>query len=150
MATPYSDIFDLALMDLTSYELDKLNTLSPTNFLTYMTGLLVRAIPSFTNCLQNLSARNDTTQTFTIELTEPEKDILASWVAVQVIKKEVFDIRQIRGMVQNGSDANRYSEANLLKEKMELQDRLIELADKKMTAYGLSNENWSTFYDTIL
>jgi hypothetical protein len=118
--------------------------------LTYMTGLLVRAIPSFTNCLQNLSARNDTTQTFTIELTEPEKDILASWLAVQVIKKEVFDIRQIRGMVQNGSDANRYSEANLLKEKMELQDRLIELADKKMTAYGLSNENWSTFYDTIL
>ena len=97
-----------------------------------------------------MSARNDTTQTFTIELTEPEKDILASWLAVQVIKKEVFDIRQIRGMVQNGSDANRYSEANLLKEKMELQDRLIELADKKMTAYGLSNENWSTFYDTIL
>jgi len=27
---------------------------------------------------------------------------------------------------------------------------LIELADKKMTAYGLSNENWSTFYDTNL
>ena len=148
MATPYSDIFDLALMDLTSYELDKLNTLSPTNFLLYMTGLLVRAIPSFTNCLQDLSARNDTTQTFTIELTELEKDILASLVAVQVIKKEVFDIRQIRGMVQNGSDANRYSEANLLKEKLQLQSHLIELADKKKTDYGLSNQNWSTFYDT--
>lgn len=148
MATPYSDIFDLAQMDYSNYELDKLYTTSPTNFNLYMTGLLVRAIPSFTNCLKDLTQRSDTTQTFTINLTEAEMDVLASLIAVQIIKKEVFDIRQIRGMVQNGSDANRYSEANLLKEKLQLQSHLIELADKKKTDYGLSNQNWSTFYDT--
>jgi len=72
---------------------------------------------------------------------------LACLIAVQVLKREVNDIRQIRGMIRN-KDGERYSEANLLKEKMALQDRLIELADKKMSAYDISNEDWSTFFES--
>lgn len=148
MATAYSYIFDLAQMDYSNYELDSLYTASPTNFATYMTGLLVRAIPSFTNCLQDLTLRNDTTKTFTIDLTEKEKDILASLISLQVLKKEILDLRQIRAMVNNGSGANRPSEANLLKEKSQLKIQMMEEIDKKMTDYGLLNESWSTFYDT--
>lgn len=117
------------------------------NYDQYMTGFLLRAIPSFNNCNQDLTDRNDTTFTFNITLTDAEKDILACLIAVQVLKKEVNDIRQIRGMIKN-KDGERYSEANLLKEKMALQDRLIELADKKMSAYDIANEDWSTFFES--
>jgi len=146
MATPYSDIFDLSLMDYSNYELDKLYTISPTNFNLHMTGLLVRVIPSFTNCLKDLTQRNDTTQTFTIDLNDFEKDILASLIAAKVLEKEINDIRQIRARI-NDSEGSRGSEANLLKEKRETHAHLLELINKKMTDYGLSNENWSTFYD---
>ena len=116
------------------------------NYDIYMTGFLKNAIPEFKNCLQDLSDRNDVTMTFNITLTDSEKDILTCLLVAQILKKEVFDIRQIRAMIQNGSDANRYSEANLLKEKLELQRDLIELAGKKKTDYELENEDWSTFY----
>lgn len=118
------------------------------NYDTYMTGFLIAAIAEFSDfCNQDLTDRSDTTFTFNITLTPVEIDILARLIAVQIIKKEVHDIRQIRGMVQNDSSASRYSEANLLKEKLNLQRDLIELANKRMTAYELSGEDWSTFYD---
>jgi hypothetical protein len=202
VATLYTEIFDLAMFDLKSYELDTLYSNSVTtcpigityysdvgltttvgvttqaytsiyvtgfyssivvgstiryvstadciasNYDEYMTGFLIRSISSFNKtCRQDLSDRNDVTMTFNIELTDDEKDILACLVAVQVLKQEVFDIRQIRGMIKN-KDGERYSEANLLKEKMSLQDRLIELADKKKSEYDISNTDWDTFYDT--
>jgi hypothetical protein len=117
------------------------------NYDVYMTGFLLRAIPSFEKaCSQDLSDRNDTTMTFNITLTDSEKDILVRLIAVQIVKQEVFDIRQIRGMIKN-KDGERYSEANLLKEKMSLQDRLVELADKAISAYDISKQDWDTFYD---
>lgn len=147
MATLYSDIFDLAQMDYSNYELDTLYSTSPTNYNLYMTGVLVRVLPSFPNCLSDLTDRNDTTQTFNIDLTESEQSILASLMAVQILKKEIFDIRQIRGMTQTGRDSTRHSEGNLLKEKRGLRVELEELVEQKMTVYGLKNEDWSTFYE---
>jgi hypothetical protein len=118
------------------------------NYDEYMTGFLIRAISVFNKtCRQDLSDRNDITMTFNIELTDDEKDILARLVAVQVLKQEVLDLRQIRGMIKN-KDGERNSEANLLKEKMSLQDRLVELANQAMTEYDTSNTDWDTFYET--
>ena len=118
------------------------------NYDIYMTGFLISAIAEFTNvCNQDLTDRDDTTFTFNITLDDLEKDILAKLIAVQIIKKEVHDIRQIRGLVQNDSSASRYSEANLLKSKLDLQRDLIELAKQSMMSYELGSEDWSTFYD---
>ena len=144
--TPYSDIFDLALTTLEDYELNNLLSLSEQNFMEYMTGFLVKAISNFDNCKQDLSDRNDETFTFNIELTHYEIDILSDWVAIQILKKEIFDIRQIRGMIQNKADANRHSEAPLLDKKILLQTSLIELVDKKQTDYGMKHQDWKAIY----
>lgn len=151
--TPYTEIFDLVMMSLTSYELDSLlakldEDPADDSGLVYLTGFLVNAIPNFDNCLKDLSDRNDETMTFNIELNYNEKDILSCWTVIQILKKEIFDIRQIRGMIQNKSDANRYSEANLLKEKQNLCSYLIEDVDLKQTKYGIKNQDWSNFYET--
>lgn len=149
--TPYTEIFDLVMMSLTSYELDSLlakleEDPADDSGLVYLTGFLVNAIPNFENCIKNLSDRDDEDMTFNIELDYQEKDILSCWTVIQILKKEIFDIRQIRGMIQNKSDANRYSEANLLKEKQNLCSHLIEDVDLKQTKYGLKRQNWQTMY----
>jgi hypothetical protein len=151
--TPYTEIFDLVMMSLTSYELDSLlakldEDPSDDSGLVYLTGFLVNAIPNFENCIKNLSDRNDDNMTFNIELDDDEKNILACWTTIQVLKKEIFDIRQIRGMIQNGSDANRYSEANLLKEKQNHCSVLMEDADLKQTRYGIKHHDWESLYGT--
>ena len=133
-------------MRLTNYELDTLKTASPTNFNLYMTGFMVSGLSNFSNCAQNLSNRNDSTFTFNITLTDAEKDIIALLTSIQVLEKEIFDIRQIRSMVQDSSTARRASEANLLKEKMSLYNTWKEECDIKKARYGLSNQNWETLF----
>ena len=149
--TPYTEIFDLVMMNLTSYELDSLlakldEDPADDSGLVYLTGFLVNAIPNFENCIKDLSDRDDEDMTFNIELDYQEKDILSCWTVIQILKKEIFDIRQIRGMIQNKSDANRYSEANLLKEKQNLCSYLIEDVDLKQTKYGIKRQDWETMY----
>lgn len=151
--TTYTEIFDLVMMSLTSYELDSLlakldETPADDSGLVYLTGFLVNAIPNFENCVKDLSDRDDDGMTFNIELDYNEKDILSCWTVIQILKKEIFDIRQIRGMIQNKSDANRYSEANLLKEKQNLCSHLIEDVDLKQTKYGIKHQDWETMYGT--
>jgi len=151
--TPYTEIFDLVMMSLTNYELDSLlsgldDTPADDSGLVYLTGFLVNAIPNFDNCTQDLSDRDDDTMTFNIELDYYEKDILACWTSIQVLQKEIFDIRQVRALIQNKSDANRYSEANLLKEKQNLKIQLIEEADLKQTKYSIRNQDWEAMYET--
>ena len=149
--TPYTEIFDLVMMSLTSYELDSLlakldEDPADDSGLVYLTGFLVNAIPNFENCIKDLSDRDDEDMTFNIELDYNEKDILSCWTVIQILKKEIFDIRQIRGMIQNKSDANRYSEANLLKEKQNLCSQLMEEADLKQTKYGIKHQDWENMY----
>lgn len=149
--TPYTEIFDLVMMSLTSYELDSLlakidENPSDDSGLTYLTGFLVNAIPNFENCRKNLSDRDDNAMTFNIELDYYEVDILSCWTVIQILKKEIFDIRQIRGMLQNKADANRYSEANLLKEKQNIYINLVEEVDLKQTRYGIAKQDWKTMY----
>ena len=53
--TPFTDIYDLAVMDIKDYKLDKLAESDFNSFLLYLEGILVRAIYSFEgSALQSL------------------------------------------------------------------------------------------------
>jgi len=65
LATLYSEVFDLFMSSIASYELDNLFASSVTNFETRLTGWLVNAIPNFDGCLKDLEDRNDNTKQFT-------------------------------------------------------------------------------------
>jgi len=142
MATPYSDIYDIALVEIRDYKLDKLYTLSPTNFAIYLNGFLLKAIPKFDNCIKDLSDRNETTKQFNKTLDDDEKDLLAEYLVVAWLTSEINDVRQLTGMMQNGKEARRYSEANLLDKKIALRDKTIETLDTRKTQYGLKHNDW--------
>jgi hypothetical protein len=137
--TPYSEIFDLALITLRDYKIDALYTLSPTNWATYLKGFMIRGLDNFDNCRQDLDDRNDTTNTFNITLTSLEKSIVADWMAIMWYDSELDDARQITGMIQDSKVAKRYSEANLLDSKAHRRAMKNEEVCKKMSRY-VNNE----------
>lgn len=143
MGTPYSDIYDLALMSIEDYMLDRMAHDSRESFFTYLQGFLVRAIPHFNNCLKSLSDRDDSIGRFNVELDDDEKNILADWLVIMYLDKEILDRRQIIGMIQNKNEAHRYSEANLLKSKIELRATKYEQARNRQRDYSLKHTNWS-------
>lgn len=143
MPTPYDDIIDLALVSIRDYKLDKLYDISLESFRTVMLGYLTRAIPNFDNCLNDLSLQDE--NGFLSELTMYEKDILADWTVIKWLDKEINDVRQITGMMQNKNEAHRYSEANLMKEKINMREVKREEVDRKQTQYGLRNTDWKVW-----
>lgn len=105
-------------------------------------GFMIRGLPNFTNCKKDLSNRDDNARVFNIGLTDLEKSIIADWTVLTWLDKEINDVRQITGMIQNKVEANRYSEANLLKEKTNHKVQLQEDVNKKQTEYDFLNIPW--------
>lgn len=138
MATLYSEVFDLFMSSIASYELDNLFSSSVTNFETRLTGWLVNAIPNFDGCLKDLEDRNDNTKQFTATLNTDEKVILSNLMIVEFLKKEVNDIRQMRQKL--GDPTFRvYSEANNLKERVNLLNTMNDLVQAQITRYQYKN-----------
>lgn len=140
--TPFSDIIDLAMLSLKDYHLDKLYKQSPVLFATQMQGYLIRGLPLFSNCRKNLFDRNDDEGYFNVKLDDFEKNILADCLIIVYLDQEILDIRQITGMMQNKTEATRYSEANLLKAKDELRSAKVERLNSQLTNYGLIGADW--------
>lgn len=144
MATTYDDIYDLALVTLRDYNLDALYQSSPTDFRAYFKGFLIRAIPKFTNCQQDLSDRNDVTNTFNVTLTDKESDILARLTNIMWAEKEIKDITQMN-LHLNDADFKHFSEAQNLTAKNNLRITEREIVNQDMTDYGLSKVDWSAW-----
>jgi len=142
VATTYASIYELALTQIEDYRLDILFSSSPTNFAILFNGWLMKAIPRFENCVKDLTDRNETTKQFNVTLDDNEIDILSEYIVIAWLTKQINDTRQLTGMMQNGKEGRRYSEANLAKEKAVIRDKREEALDTRKTKYGLSHNDW--------
>lgn len=140
--TSYDDILDLALVSIEDYHLNRLSVDSPQDFNIVLEGFMVRGLANFENCKHDLSNRNDTEREFNFELSEIEKSIIADYTVIAWLDKEINDVRQITGMMQNNKEAHRYSEANNLNAKINRRNQLIEEVATKKTTYSFSKSNW--------
>lgn len=116
MTTPYSDVFDLSMVQIKDWKLDALYDTSVSSFETYLQGFLVLSIPEFDEfCDQSLS-RDDSAKTFDEDLTDKNKIMLSNILIKHWFKKEIQDIRQIKLHVGD-RDFRIASEANNLRAK---------------------------------
>lgn len=145
--TTYDEILDLALISIEDYHLNSLSKDSPEKFKTILQGFLIRGLPSFDNCVKDLSDRDDDNATFNFTLNDMEKSILADYTVLSWLDKEINDTRQITAMLQNKQEAHRYSEANLLNSKRARRIQIAEDAAQKKTRYGLDNTPWKDWAD---
>lgn len=140
--TPYDDIIDLALVSIEDYHLNKLAINSPNDFNIVLEGFMIRGLANFENCNKDLSQRSDKDRLFKVKLDEIEKSIIADYTVISWLDKEINDVRQITGMMQNQKEAHRYSEANNLNAKVHRRDQLMEQVATKKTTYSLNKVDW--------
>lgn len=140
--TPYDDIIDLALVSIEDYHLNKLAIDSPNDFNIVLEGFMIRGLANFENCNKDLSQRSDKNRLFKVKLDEIEKSIIADYTVISWLDKEINDVRQITGMMQNQKEAHRYSEANNLNAKVHRRDQLMEQVATKKTTYSLNKVDW--------
>jgi hypothetical protein len=55
LSTPYSEIFELFLFNIQDYNIDEIYNTSEEDFETYVTNFLLKAIPEFSNCQNDLT-----------------------------------------------------------------------------------------------
>ena len=134
MATPYSNIYERFSMKVTDYNLDTMYNTSTTMYENYIKQFLISAISNFIFCDQDLTDRNDTTQTFNITLTELEQEILSMLMVIEWCSKEVNSIMELRRHLGD-TDFKMASESLNLREKKNLLIVSKEDVDKLITRY---------------
>ena len=140
--TTYDEIIDLILVSIEDYHLNKLAVASINDFKTVLEGYMIRGLVKFENCQKDLSDRNDSTRTFNIYLTDIEKGIIADCAVIVWLDKQINDVRQITGMLENNKESHRFSEANNLNAKINRKNQLEEEVNVKKTNYSYKNSSW--------
>lgn len=149
MGTPFTRIYDLALIVIRDYRIDNLKNTNLDNFLTYMRGLLTSGMPNFTGNMQSLEytsqeeTNEQTNETSTVyyfvnTLSQKEESILAeavvyTWVQVLINDVTVFQphlsIKEFKSMeVSNG-----------IKQRSEYLDKLYEKIPYDIEQYQFSS-----------
>ena len=148
MATSFDDIHDLFLLSVEDYRLDNLYTSSPTNFKTFLDGILLKASSFFVNCQKDLEDYNSTTRQFNDTLTQKEKTILSDLELMVWYDKKINDIRTI-GLTLTDTDFKHYSEQQNLKGKVDAQCIIREKVNQDMANYGLKYVPWEDWSNGI-
>lgn len=147
--TPFDSIYDLFLVEIQDYNLDNLYAATPTDFYNYLQGYLVKAIPDFSNCIQDLQNNYDTVNAvFNLTLTLTEQVILANLMTIKWLNKQINDIKQMN-LHLNDTDFKFYSEAQNLREKVNHRNNLREIVNQDMVTYGLKNVNWTNWQNGV-
>jgi hypothetical protein len=131
MATTYDLIYDRFLVSITDYELAALiDAQLKADLLKFLKG----AITDFKYCTKDLTARDDTAATFTIDLTEREQDILSKYMLVRWLNPNYLRLENIRTSIGNKDfqiTSGGYTLEKLGKVKRDLENE----ADSDMVFY---------------
>jgi len=146
MATPYSDIYDFFMIKVTDYNLITLYQDSVTDFESFLQGWLKLSIVDFNDyCDQDLSDRNDTTNTFNFDMTDENQVILSVFMVFHWLEKEVNDVLQMNLSVTD-RDFKHYAESKNLDSKTSYRDRLSEEKSQILVTYGYKNNDWESWF----
>ena len=122
MPTSFDEIIDSGLTLIVDYQLDSLYNTDMNAFLKFCDSLVIKAIPKFKECNQDLEYEVDYTtdpytREFTNTLTIYEKDILAEYWAIGWFTRELQVASRINAALQNSGSFKSHSEAQNLKAK---------------------------------
>lgn len=132
MATLYSDVYDVfANSKITDGTLaSMLQEVAEMTMFRYLKS----SIAVFTECKQDLSDRDDSAETFNIDLTDLEIEILATYMVVAWLTPTLNSGDLVKQSLVD-KDFRRYSQANHLNSLMELRDLMRDEASALITRY---------------
>jgi hypothetical protein len=132
--TPYESIYDRFLSKITDYELKDLIVESLDDAKKQLSKYLRSAIVDFNNCNVDLSLRDDVSQSFTVQLSDIEEEILANYMVTHWLKPQILRLENIRKGL-GSKDFTVFSGANHLKQLQELKAQLDNDAGKLNLVY---------------
>lgn len=136
--TSFDIIEDLALVGVDDYKLLKLYNQSEEGFKNWCDSFLIKAIPNFYQCKQNLDY-DLTNREFLSDLTNLEISILADLWVIEWMLREVQNSAQIQNKLQTSGGFKNHSSAQNLKEKSSYLDGMREKVRQKITEYQLQD-----------
>ena len=147
--TNFSEIFDLFMIQVKDWRLQKLFEDSVLDFENYLSGFLVLSIPQFELvCNQDLSY-DEETKAFTETLISDNKVVLAKLMVERWLEKEVQDVTQMNLHLQD-RDFKVYSESQNLKEKSFHLDKVKEYNSLYMTNYSYAKStDWANWFTGV-
>lgn len=146
--TKFRDVIDRATTLWRDYRLDNLYKLDENTYYDFLEGFMFNSIDSFDGCLQDLSYEEITetepdgeiiTQyAFINTLTSKEIYILALGTAIAWMENNMLDITQMN-LHLSTREFKTYSEANGIKQKSEVLDKMREDHSRNVTTYQMKN-----------
>ena len=133
MSTPFSNIIDKALVVIRDYGLDALYEAKPNDFTKVMQGYMIKGLPQFTECLQDLSY-DVTTQTFSSDLTNIEQDIIADYTVISWYESNLNDVLEFKESLQD-REFKRLATGQNLKPRMDYLTMLHTRVKQNITNY---------------
>ena len=95
MSTPFENIIDKALVVMRDYTLDTILDSDEEAFKQIMQSYLLKGVPRFTECLQDLSY-DVATGTFNATLSDIEMDILADYTVISWYESNINDVLEFK------------------------------------------------------
>lgn len=147
MATSFTDIYDIFLVQVVDYKIDILADAGASNLNNYLIGFLRFAIDRFSRyCDQDIATTaNYLTQQFSITLDLKNQIMLAKTMKIFWIEREVQDVLQFK-LLLTDADFKRHAESANLKEKRILQDKIMEQISQDefdyYVRYNRSADEW--------
>ena len=145
MSTPFSNIIDRALVVIRDYNLDALYDSGAEGqeaFAQIMNGYLIKGIPRFTECLQDLSYSDNI---FNADLTELEMDILADYTVISWYESNINDVLEFKEALQD-REFKRLATGQNLKPRQEYLTMLYTRVKQNITNYLWSNMSSLSFF----
>lgn len=134
--TSFDTVIDRALVIVNDYKLAKLYEKSVNDFKTYCDGHLMTAVSKFYQCRQSLTY-NSTARTFDVDLTDLEITILSSFWVIGWWEQQLNNASQIELKLKTSSSFTFNSEAQNMKEKKSIIDRLYEEVKRLINDYEI-------------
>lgn len=137
MSTPFSNIIDKALVVMRDYSLDTLYEQDEDAFDNVLQSFLIKGVPKFIECLQDLSYNVDTAS-FNVDLTDLEMDILADYTVISWYEANINDVLEFKETLQD-REFKRLATGQNLKPRQEYLTMLYTRVKQNTTNYLWSN-----------
>lgn len=132
MGTPYGNIYDRFLTKVTDYGFS-----NQSSFESKAIKFLRSAIPKFIWCRSDLTMRDDSTQAFSIDLSEYEEEILSIYMVQEWIRPQINDLGNIR-LDLGSREFQVTSQANHLDKLVALKKDMQEELTREINKYHYS------------
>lgn len=141
MATPFKEVYNKVYNKISDYSFTKLTQDEVEDVLE---SFLLSALVKFKTCKKDLSNRDLTLKQFNEDLTDEEKEILATLICVEYLTPKLITDELLQQRLST-KDYNLYSQANQIKEIRELRDKFKSEANQMMINYSYSKKSLDEF-----